>query len=60
MIVDLDKPVPKANKMKRFSEFHTRPIFGVDMVDDGRCAISYSMDRTVSIISVKLDIHYSF
>ncbi|KAJ2956227.1 hypothetical protein NQZ79_g7887 [Umbelopsis isabellina] len=53
MIIDLGKPVPKANKMKRFSEFHTRPIFGVDMVDDGRCAISYSMDRTIVKWDVK-------
>ncbi|KAG2172005.1 hypothetical protein INT43_001482 [Umbelopsis isabellina] len=53
MMIDLDKPVPKANKMKRFSEFHTRPVFGLDIVDLGRCAISYSMDRTIVKWDVK-------
>jgi hypothetical protein len=32
----------------RYTEIHNRSVFGMDIVDDGRSAISHSMDRTVS------------
>ncbi|KAI8578664.1 hypothetical protein K450DRAFT_245947 [Umbelopsis ramanniana AG] len=45
--IDIDKAVPKSNKYKRFTELHSRSVFGIDIVDDGRFAISHSMDRSV-------------
>ncbi|CAO3684791.1 unnamed protein product [Umbelopsis ramanniana] len=47
MYIDIDKAVPKSNKLKRFTELHSRSVFGIDIVDDGRFAISHSMDRSV-------------
>jgi hypothetical protein len=47
MYVDVNKPIPKTNRIKRFMDFHSRSVFGIDLLDDGRCAISHSMDRTV-------------
>jgi hypothetical protein len=48
MYIDIDKAIPKSNKLKRFTELHSRSVFGIDIVDDGRFAISHSMDRSVS------------
>jgi len=49
MYIDIDKAIPKSNKLKRFTELHSRSVFGIDIVDDGRFAISHSMDRSVSL-----------